>query len=289
MSRPLTGPSWAEYARPSMEPLSPLLFIELLAVGALVGLVAGMVGIGGGILFIPALLLLLPNDLVAADQRLLLIFGTTLAASWLTAAASSAIHRRPFPGVGRDAVALGAAAVAGAQIGTATAAGLSPALLESTLAVILLITAPLLLFAAEPTAEDDRSGASANLGALIIIGLGVGAISTTVGLGGAILTTPILVLGLHVPSRKALALSTTMMILTAASGTLGYVIHGLSVDGLPPLSLGYVNLPIAATIAAASIPLALLGAKLSLKTDPRIIRGLLGAALAVVAVTLLLS
>ena len=145
-------------------------------------------------------------------------------------------------------------------IGAALAAIAPGALLQTLFALLLLVLAPLL--ATGPSLRKASSQRSTPL-ALVLAGITIGTLSASVGLGGALLTIPVLVLLMGFPERRALAASTSMMTLTAASATLGFIWHGWGVTGLPAASLGYVSLVIGGAIAIAvtALPAAMLGAR----------------------------
>jgi hypothetical protein len=86
-------------------------------------------------------------------------------------------------------------------------------------------------------------------------------VSGLTGLGGGVLIVPTLVLVLNFPVHIAVGTSVASIILTSLGGIVGYVVSGLGASGLPPYSIGYVNLPIWLCLAATSIPLAQLGAR----------------------------
>lgn len=305
--------------------LAPPLLLLLVIAGAAVGIVAGLVGIGGGVLFVPLLLFLLPADITPADERLPFIFGTTLAVSWLIAVASSSVHRKRITGLGREGAWLGIAAVIGAQGGAAAAANLPSAALEIILALLLIAVAPLLVFAVKDRAEEtvgagdepaeevggdqslEASGTASqtntaeaspghdpaivNAGSdtlrLALTGLLVGFLSSAVGLGGALLSIPALIFILKYDSRRAMAVAPVMMSLAAASAVIGYIVNGLGTPGLPAFSVGYVNVAIAGVLAITAIPAALIGARLAHKTNARLLRILLAVILVIVGLDLL--
>jgi uncharacterized membrane protein YfcA len=86
-------------------------------------------------------------------------------------------------------------------------------------------------------------------------------VSGLTGIGGGVLIVAVLVLALNFPMHTAVGTSVASIILASLGGIVGYIVNGLGVSGLPPYSLGYVNLPIWLCLAATSIPLAQLGAR----------------------------
>jgi hypothetical protein len=92
-------------------------------------------------------------------------------------------------------------------------------------------------------------------------GFPIGMVSGLTGLGGGVLIIPMLVLTLNFPMHLAIGTSVASIIFTVVGGIVGYIVNGLGISGLPPYSLGYVNLPIWLCLATTSIPLAQLGAR----------------------------
>ncbi len=285
-----------------------LQFILTLAVlGVGIGLISGITGIGGGVLMIPALILLLPPDVVPEEARMPLILGSSITVAGMNALVSFLVHRTRIADLGRDGVILGIAAVVGAQGGVATAAALPSATLETLFALLLLLLTPLLIAAPEKklvkendAAVDGSSSVDVNVPIppksnlrhiVIFVGLGVvlGFVSGTVGLGGALLAIPVLILVLKLPSRRAIGLATTMMLFTAFSASIGFMYHGFGEEGLPPYSIGFVNLVIVGALAVGTVPLAMYGAGLVHRINVRLLRTILGIVVGAIALFLLLT
>jgi uncharacterized membrane protein YfcA len=96
---------------------------------------------------------------------------------------------------------------------------------------------------------------------VVACGFPIGVVVGLTGLGGGVLIVPTLVLVLNYRMHIAVGTSVASIILTSLGGIVGYIVSGLGVSGLPPYSIGYVNLPIWLCLAATSIPLAQLGAR----------------------------
>jgi uncharacterized membrane protein YfcA len=89
------------------------------------------------------------------------------------------------------------------------------------------------------------------------------------GLGGGVLIVPVLVLALNFPMHVAVGTSVASIILASLGGIAGYIVNGLGVPGLPAYSIGYINLPIWLCLAATSIPMAQLGARVAHALPPK--------------------
>jgi len=80
---------------------------------------------------------------------------------------------------------------------------------------------------------------------------------------------PLMVIFLNYHMHEAVATSTAIMIFTSLGGAIAYILYGLKVQGLPPYSLGYVNLLQWILLAATSVPMAQVGAHLAHKIHPK--------------------
>ena len=108
-------------------------------------------------------------------------------------------------------------------------------------------------------AEEPRE----NFWLVAACGFPIGVVVGLTGLGGGVLIIPVLVLVLNFPMHIAIGTSVASIILTSLGGIVGYIVNGLGVSGLLPYSVGYVNLPMWLCLAATSIPLAQLGARVA--------------------------
>jgi len=133
--------------------------------------------------------------------------------------------------------------------------------LEVIFAVVLIIGAVRMYFSALPSCESATVVHSRRT--YLLWGIPIGFISGLLGIGGGILMVPVMVVVLKFPIRHAVGTSTPIILLTAAGGLLSYIINGLGVAGLPPYSLGYVNLVNAGILAAVTVPMAQVGVRLA--------------------------
>jgi uncharacterized membrane protein YfcA len=99
-------------------------------------------------------------------------------------------------------------------------------------------------------------------GGLFGAGAAIGGVSSILAAGGAFLSIPFLA-WCNVPLKRAIGTAAANGFPIAVAGTVGYVLNGLRVSGLPEGSLGFVYVPALAIIVAASMPIAPLGAKLA--------------------------
>jgi len=236
-----------------------------LALGAFAGVLAGLLGVGGGIVIVPLLLLIfggLPWGEAQAASLAHLALGTSLASIVFTSVSSVRAHHRrgavDWPLVKRMSPAL----VVGTLAGSWLAGQLSTPLLKSVFVAFAFYVGIQMLMNYRPAPGRELPGA---LG-LHAAGGGIGIFSSLVGIGGGSVSVPFMS-WCNVPLHRAIASSAALGFPIAVAGALGFVVNGLLAQAkgqvLPPHSLGYVYLPALAAIALASVLTAPLGARLA--------------------------
>ncbi|MFZ5861633.1 MAG: sulfite exporter TauE/SafE family protein [Nitrospirota bacterium] len=228
------------------------------AVGAGAGLLAGLLGVGGGVVVVPCLAVAFQAQGIGERFVMPMALGTSLAAVVLTAAASAAAHH------GRGAVrwpvvrALAPGSAVGAFGGAWIASRASFAALTLVFAGFLWVVATRLLRDASP--GPDRALPPARV--LAAVGGLIGCVSGVVGIGGGTMSVPFLVRH-RVPFPHAIGTAAAAGLPIALAGAVGYIVNGLGLVGAPSQSLGFVHLPALAGVAAASVAAAPLGAGLA--------------------------
>lgn len=256
----------------------------LLIFGGLAGVMAGLLGIGGGLLIVPVLALLFERQGVSSDVVMQAAIGTSLATIVFTSLSSTRAHHR------RGAVrwpvfrAIAPGIVVGSLAGSALADAMPGRALHYVVAVFMLIVAAQMAFgprAAQPHRElPGKAG-------LTVAGTVIGSLSALVGIGGGSLTVPFLT-WCNVPVKQAIATAAAIGFPIAVAGTIGYIIGGMDESGLPPGSVGYVVLPAFAGIVLASVLAAPLGARLAHRLSELTLRRAFAAFLFVLALRMLL-
>jgi uncharacterized protein len=208
--------------------LSQLLLLALL--GLCGGALSGLVGVGGGIVFVPALLYVAGwNITEAVAASLAIIVFSSLSGTIRNA-------RSENPVSWRTAVLLSLAVAPSTLIGVAISR-VSPDV------VVELAFAALLLCLAYPTAKGRSDGvrASKNIPVALVFaaGVGIGALSGLVGVGGGVLMVPLMVLGMGLTTKTAISTSLAVVLSAGVVGALGYIAVGVvDLGALPPLILG---------------------------------------------------
>jgi uncharacterized protein len=261
-----------------------MVYIELLIAGLASGFLAGLLGIGGGFVVVPVLMLLLPEFNVASHIAPQVAVATSLAAMVPTAlSAVLTQHRRGFldaQWVWRLAPGAAIGAISGAQL----AKLVHGAWIEGFFALYAGYFALKML--RDPVVDPGRSG---RLGILIgrarqpWVGVGIGGFSALAGVGGASLTIPYLLLA-KVEMRRAVAVSSAVGLAIAAAGALSFASGVGTVDGDKAL-VGLVCWPAALTLAASAIWMAPRGVAASHRLPVRLLKRAFGGVLLAVCVT----
>ncbi len=222
------------------------------ATGLVAGFVAGLLGVGGGIVIVPVLDAVLAAFHVDISIRMKVAVATSLATIIATSWASASSHRK-HKAVDVDLLkSWGPMIFIGVVVGTLIAGFVDGRVLTLVFAVTALAVAANMILRADSHKLTDgfpNAGVKAGLGVV------VGTISAMMGIGGGTLSVPILT-AFGTDIRRAVGTASAIGFVIAIPGTIGYIIAGWGAAGLPPFSLGYVNL--AALIAI--IPLSMLTA-----------------------------
>ncbi|ARU32501.1 hypothetical protein CAP31_12920 [Sulfuriferula sp. AH1] len=229
-----------------------------LTLGLLSGFVAGLLGVGGGLILVPILVWLFTTQGFSPAHNMLLALGTSLAVISFTAISSVRAHhahgavnwvmvRRVAPGI-----------LGGTFLGAWLASRLPGQFLHYFFVAFLFYAATQMLLNFKPAPHRELPG---SIG-LSMVGSVIGLISSWVGIGGGTLSVPFM-LWCNNKLHQAIATSAAIGFPIAIAGTLGYIVAGWNTASLPAYSAGYVYLPALAAIASSSILTAPLGARLA--------------------------
>lgn len=238
--------------------LDLLFVISLLILGMISGLLAGLLGIGGGMLLVPFLTFLMVGQGVPTEHVVHSSIATSLAVIIFTSISSMRAHHKAGA-VRWDIVKfLTPGILIGGLIGSKIVSHLPTRELAFVFGVFVLFSAYQLYVDRKP--KPTRT-LPKTLG-LTAVGTVVGTVSSIVGAGGGFISVPFMVWS-NVPLRNAVATSAALGFPIAVFASVGYVLNGMQLKGMPAGSVGYVYLPAVACVASLSVFFAPVGAKLA--------------------------
>jgi uncharacterized membrane protein YfcA len=228
------------------------------ATGALVGFLAGLLGIGGGMTLVPILATLFAAQALSADYNVHLALATAMASAAFTSSASVREHhkhgavdwtlvKRMLPGM-----------MSGSLLSTFASGWISQRTLALTFSVIVYFASVQLLLAKKPGAGRSLPAAVP----MYLVGSFIGVLSGLVSAGGTFLVVPLMLywgVALHTTIGTGAAIGIPVTLI----GTLGYIAAGWQVDGLPQYHLGFVYLPALIALLVGSIVTAPIGARMA--------------------------
>jgi uncharacterized membrane protein YfcA len=257
--------------------------LGMLVTGVVSGVAAGLLGIGGGAVIVPALgnaLLLMGFD---ADVVQHVAVGTSLAIIIPTGIMSARAHHK------RGALDMAVLRlwapfiVAGTFIGGLMAGWYSGDVLRIVFAFMAFVIAINIVFAFQTRLMGHlRSSRPTHRGAAFVVGY----LSSLMGIGGGSLTVPTLV-AFGETMHKAVGTSAAIGVAIAISGTLGFLISGWGASNLPPLSIGYINLVALVLVGAMATACAPVGAALAHRLDQKTLKYVFAAFLFAVGLNML--
>lgn len=229
-----------------------------LCCGAVAGVLAGLLGVGGGIVIVPMLVAVFPSQGIPAEYVQQLALGTSLASIMITSISSSRAHhkrgavhwdifRNITPGI-----------LLGTFVGGLVATHMPTLFLKVFFICFLGFVSLQMLSSYRPPASREMPGPLGTAGVGGIIGL----VSSFVGIGGGTLSVPFLLWN-NLDMRKAIGTSAAIGFPIALAGCFGYIVNGWNAANLPPYSFGYIYLPGLFGIVIVSMFTAPLGARLA--------------------------
>ncbi len=266
-------------------------YLAYLGVGAIAGVLAGLLGVGGGLVIVPMLVFCFtrlglpgvhhgpPSGVHHASG-----LGTSMASIMFTSVSSFWSHHR------RGAVAWDAVRrivpgiLAGTFCGTFVASSLPANWLKGFFAVFLAYVAVQMLRDQKPKPSRELPG----LWGMSGVGAGIGLVSSLVGIGGGTLSVPFLI-WCNLPGHRAIGTSAAIGFPIAVGGALGYLVNGWHDASLPPYAVGYIYGPALACIVAASVLTAPLGVRLAHRLPVARLKRVFAVLLIVVGVRMVLS
>lgn len=261
-----------------------LAFTLYLALGALVGLLAGMLGVGGGLVIVPILAALFSSQGIAPEIIMHLALGTSLATILLTSISCVFSHHKRGAVSWSRATRLTPGILIGAWCGGLIAGLLDSSILKPVFALFELGVAAYMIWGNKVSTHE------ANPGLLNFTASGgvIGVISSLVGIGGGTMTVPWLMWH-GSPIHRAIATSAAVGFPIALAGSLSYLYTGWQHSLLPERALGFIYLPALTGIILSSVLFAPVGAKLAHSLDTVKLKKVFALLLVILASYLLLD
>ncbi|WP_417835541.1 sulfite exporter TauE/SafE family protein [Thalassospira tepidiphila] len=249
----------------------------MLFAGVLGGIMAGLLGVGGGIVIVPVLYHFLTTMSVDESLRMQVAVATSLTTIIATAISSTRSHYKK----GSVDTALlkhwGPAIIVGVILGTAIGGLADGRVLTIVFAVVALIVAGNMILVKDREANETRNPPKS---VWAVLGVIAGSLSAMMGIGGGTICVPVLnFLGYDI--RRAVGTSAAIGLIIALPGTIGYAMSGIGVDGRPPFSIGYVNVLAAALLIPMTVLCAPIGARIAHTIPRRALRMCFGLFLAI--------
>lgn len=263
--------------------VSLLLF---LALGAFAGVLAGLLGVGGGLVLVAALAWLLPGVGVPKEAAMHAALATSLASIVLTAAASARAHNRLGSVMWPTVAWMVPGLLIGGWLGSGVAVRIDGDVLRWLVAIYCLVAAAQLLFGG-PRAGLQGDTPPPEGAPMTLAGVAIGAVSAVVGIGGGSMTVPLLVWRGIAPVR-AVGTSSACGVAIGMASAVGYALHAPH-GALPQHAIGYVYLPAAIGVAAASVLAAPYGTRLAHRIGGTHLKRVFAAFLLAVALGLIVG
>jgi len=260
------------------------LILTMCVAGAIAGVTAGLFGIGGGFVIVPALLAVFPLFSSASDQLIYVAIGTSLASIVVSSARSVQAHHArgavDFEVLKSWAVWL----MLGVAVGLYIASITDGRNLFVVFAIGVLLYSVYFLFPditarITPTLTMPTGAARAGLASVL------GGFSALLGIGGGTVTVMTMVI-CNRPVHQAVATAAGVGFIIGLPGAIGFLFMGLGAEGLPFGSLGYINVPALLAISALSVVTAPIGARWAHSLDEHRLKRLFGCYLLFVSSTM---
>lgn len=253
------------------------IIITYLAFGAFAGILAGLLGIGGGLVIVPIVSLTLLRGGVSPEHIQHLALGTSFSTIFFTSISSFMAHNRKGGVLWPVVFRLTPGIVLGVILGSYIAAMLNTLYLQIFFVCFLAYVSLQMILNVKPKSCRDLPSPTG----IALTGGVIGVVSSLVGIGGGTITVPFLT-WCNVPMHKSVGTSAAVGMPIALTGMISFIVSGCNVAGLPAYSLGYVYLPATLGIAAASMLTAPLGTALSHRLPVHILKKVFAGMLLIV-------
>jgi uncharacterized protein len=242
--------------------LDPRLVLELLLIGTCTGFLAGLLGIGGGMIMVPFVTMILTSKGYPPDYTVKMAVATSLATICFTSISSVRAHDKRGAVLWHVVKVLAPGILVGSLLGAQVAHVLPGKLLGVLFAVFVAFSATQMFLNRKPEPSRTLPGPLATFG----MGSVIGGVSALVGAGGAFISVPFMT-WCNIKIHDAVGTSAALGFPIALAGTAGYIYAGMGLPEMPPGSIGYLYLPGLVVISLASMLMAPVGARTAHRMD----------------------
>jgi uncharacterized membrane protein YfcA len=239
----------------------PQLVAELALIGTVTGFLAGLLGIGGGMVMVPFVSMILDARGFPAEHTVKMAVATSLATICFTSLSSVRAHHKRGAVRWDIAKVLAPGILAGALLGAQIAVAMPAKLLGMVFSVFLAYSATQMFRSVRPKPSRTMPGTAGTLA----MGGAIGVVSSILGAGGAFMSVPFMT-WCNVKIHDAVGTSAALGFPIAVAGTAGYIWAGRGMQ-MPPGAIGYLYLPGLVVISLASMAMAPLGARTAHSMD----------------------
>jgi uncharacterized membrane protein YfcA len=245
-----------------MSLLDPQLVLELALIGIGTGFLAGLLGIGGGMIMVPFLTIILTHKGYPAEYTVKMAVATSLATIAFTSLSSVRAHNKRGAVLWPVVKVLSPGILVGSLLGAQIAHALPGKMLGILFAIFVAFSATQMFLNRKPKPSRTLPGPLATFG----VGTVIGGLSALVGAGGAFVSVPFMT-WCNIKIHDAVGTSSALGFPIALAGTLGYIWAGHGLPQMPAGSVGYLYLPGLVIISAASMLMAPVGARTAHRMD----------------------
>ncbi len=260
------------------------IFISCIVLGAIAGFLAGLLGIGGGLIVVPALVYLLPQLGVSNEVIMPMALATSLSAIVITSSSAAFAHNKNKNIPWDITKPLMFIVAFGALLGAFIADHLSAQALTNFFAAAVIVLASYML----ASIRSQRSREMPSKTKLQFISLITGVIASLMGMAGGAILVPVLTY-FGMPLRHCIGIATVCGVMVALFGSLGYIVSGLDNELLPSWSFGYVYLPALLGVILTSSLFAPVGVKFAAKLPVQTLKKFFAIFLILVAIKMLIA
>jgi len=260
------------------------LILSFIALGSVVGFLAGLLGIGGGLVMVPVLTSLFVWQGLPVENVVHLALGTSMASIVVTSISSMRAHHKKGGVLWQVVKLIAPGIVVGAFLATFVAARLSSVFLATFFGCFLVYASSQMFLNKKPKPSRTLPGA----GGLFAAGGVIGSISALVSIGGGTLTVPFLSWH-NVDVKKAIGTSAAIGLPISVAGTIGYLVNGWGVDIAGDYIFGFINIPAVILISIMSFLMAPVGAHVAHKLPVPILKKVFAILLLGLAVKMISS